>query len=213
MEKRKLDSGPRYFYALFIAVFLFFLGFAISYGINSFEFERVSNLQEEIYYDFFKTELSYDLFDSVDCNLEILNDLSRSLQFQGIMFQNFEEEFGKDNEYVIERKKYYSLLQLSHYNFMKKINNNCKLDNDFILFFYSNSKENLDASEMMGKILMHLKKINPSVLIYSFDSSSKDPLITELMLKYEIKEDISILINEKDRLNYIDNISDLENYL
>lgn len=213
MEKRKLDSSPRYFYALFIAVFLFFLGFAISYGINSFEFERVSNLQEEIYYDFFKTELSYDLFDSGDCDIQGLNDLSKSLQFQGVMFQSFEEKFGKDNKHVIEKKKYYSLLQLSHYNFMKRINDQCEFDNDFILFFYSNDKENVDKSEMMGKILTHLKEINPSVLIYSFDSASNDPLIMELMLKYEIKEDIFIIINEKGRLNYINNISQLEDYL
>jgi len=102
MKKRKLDSKPRYFYAIFISLFLFFSGFAISYGINSFEFERVSNLQEGIYYDFFKTELSYDLFKENNCNLDLLDSLSKSLNFQGTMLQKFEDEFGKDNSHVIE---------------------------------------------------------------------------------------------------------------
>jgi len=213
MKKRKLDSKPRYFYAIFISLFLFFSGFAISYGINSFEFERVSNLQEGIYYDFFKTELSYDLFKENNCNLDLLDSLSKSLNFQGTMLQKFEDEFGKDNSHVIERKKYYTLLELSHFNFMKKIDKECNFNNNFILFFYSNDKKYLDDSEKIGKILTHLKEVNPSVLIYSFNSDSESPLIKELKKKYEIKKNIFILINEKYGLDYIENISQLENYL
>jgi len=50
-------------------------------------------------------------------------------------------------------------------------------------------------------------------LIYSFNSDSESPLIKELKKKYEIKKNIFILINEKYGLDYIENISQLENYL
>lgn len=213
MEKRKLDSRNRYFYALSIAIALFVFGFSISYGLNSFEFERVSNLQEDIFYDFYKTKISYNLFDLEDCNELYFEELGVALDFQGAMLEKFENEFGKENKHVAKRKKFYSLLQLSHYDFMQEVDELCGFENDFVLFFYSNDESHVDQSERIGDLLRVLKSKHPSVLIYSFDSNSNDPLIEKLKLKYEIKEPVTILFNGVNRLNYIDNISQLENYL
>jgi len=127
--------------------------FTQQYAVNSFEFERVSNLQEDVFYDFYQLQLSHDLFGADICNAEYLDNLGESLDFQASMFQKFEEEFGKDNEHVIKRKKYYSLLQLSHLNFMKNVDKKCETDYNFIIYFYSNDKKFLDDSERISRLL------------------------------------------------------------
>lgn len=130
MEKRKLDNKRRYLYALIIAIFLFVFGFLISYSMNIFEFERVSALQDDIFYDFYETQLSYDFFGLEACDkTDVLDKLGESLDFQGVMLENFEQKFGKNDPRVIERKKYYALVQLSHFEFMQKMNEDCGFKN------------------------------------------------------------------------------------
>ena len=129
------------------------------------------------------------------------------------MLANLENKFGKDNKYVKERKAYYSLLELSHYEEMKKLNNKCDLNKSFILFFYSNDKDYLDYSVKVGNILSYLKKANPNVLIYSFDVDSVDPLVHKLVLKYEIEDPVLVIIDGKYRLTSIHNIDEINEYL
>lgn len=213
MPKREVKDKRRYFYALTIAIFLFILGFLISYSLNLFEFERVSNLQDAIYYDFYANQLSYDFFNEKNCDTGLVDKLSESLDFEGDMLNKFEQKFGKDNSKVLDMKKYYFLIQLSHFNFMKQIKKDCDLDYSFILFFYSNDKTHLDKSERIGNLLNYFKKLYPSVLIYSFDSESPSPLIRNLKSKYNVTESVSIILDEKVKLNDIEDISQLEEYL
>lgn len=213
MEKRKLDNRWRYVYAIFIAVFLFFLGFLISYSLNLFELNRVSNLQEDIYYDFYKTKILYDYFDIESCNAKYLSDLGSSLDFQGSMITSFEEKLGKENFRVLERKKFYFLLELSHYSFMKGIQDKCGFNNKFILFFYSNQGSDADYSINLGRLLSHAKSRDNSILIYSFDYNSEDVLVSALKLKYKINQPGQFVINEEKVDEKIYDLNTLNKYL
>ena len=214
MERRRLDNKWRYFYALLIAIFLFIFGFLISYSMNIFEFQRVSALQDDIFYDFYETQLSTAFFDSNVCNkTEIIDNLGESLDFQGVMLENIEQKVGKNDPRIIERKKYYTLIQLSHFEFMKKMNENCDKNKTFILFFYSNDEKYIDKSERIGKVLGHFKSNNPSVFVYSFSSDSTEPLMLNLKEKYQIEDPVFVIIDEKARFSDVENIEDLEKYL
>ena len=210
---REFDSKKRYFYAVVIALAVFFFGFFISYGINAFSFQKVSVLQDNVFYNFYSTQLSHELFDNGSCNQSYYSELSQSLDFQGSVITQLEQEFGKKNKYVQDRKAYYTLLELSHYNQMKQMNERCGLNNSFILFFYSNNKKYVQESENVGKILSYLKVTNPSVLIYSFDSDSTDPLVKQLVAKYNVHSPILVEINSKYNLTSVKNIKDIEQYL
>lgn len=211
--KRNFDNKWRYLSALGIAIFLFIFGFLASYSVLVFDFQRTSNLQEDIFYDFYRTELSYDLFGKVKCNNPEIEGLSEPLDFQGAMIAEFESRFGKDDSKVFYQKRFYNLLQASHYNFMLKANEDCSYDRDIILFFYSNDALNKDYSERVGDYLTILKRKDPSILIYSFDSSFEDPVVLDLRSRYGINNPVSVLINGEDLVTSIDSLDDLESPL
>lgn len=210
---RAVDSKKRYALALLGSILVFFIAFATSYGINAFEFQRISSLQDDVFYDFYEAEVSYDLFGTAECSGDYFEDLGQSLDFQGAMLRSLEKDLGKDNEYVVKRKAYYSLLQLSHYNFMKKRNDACDLGQEFILFFYSNEKEYIDESEQIGKILSYVKANNPNTLIYSFETDSANALVSKFNLRYEVTSPILVVVKDVNRLESIESSDQIEKYL
>jgi hypothetical protein len=205
--KRKFDSPRRYLYALLIAIFLFGLGFLISHSISSWEFQRTSILQEKIYYGFYSNMIQYDLFEDKHCDTAYLDEIGEALDFQGQMISQFEKKFGKNDKYVKERKRYYYLLELSHFNFVKKMDKDCNLSHDFIFFFYSNDENSLDASENAGKLVSYVRNNNENVYVYSFDVNSYVDLVEKLKNKYNVTSTPLVIINEK---YLVDDFSDVE---
>lgn len=205
MENRKIHSKWRYFYALVSTICLFLIAFYIVFVVNYIELNKVSILQEKIFYDFYNNQLKYSYFGEMECDRQFLDKIGSSMDFQGFLINQLESEKGKEDKEVINRKKYYYLLELSHLSFVKQLNQDCGWDYNFILFFYSNSKEDLSKSESIGKILDYVKTENSNVLIYSFDSSSQDSVVQNLKSLYNITEPITLIINEKYSLNDVKN--------
>ena len=139
--------------------------------------------------------------------------MGTTLDFEGAMLSSLEQKLGKNSEELAQSKKYYYLLELSHLEFVKSINEKCDFNANFILFFYSNDKKQLDDAEMMGRILTYIKRDNPSVFIYSFDLDSKDSLVQLLKQKYEIKDSTTIIINEDTKLTSVKNSDEIKTYL
>lgn len=212
MEKRKFDSKKRYCYALIIAILIFTLGFFVVHSINYIELKRVSVLQEKTFYNFYKSQIDSSLFNKNKCEKEFIENLGYSIDFQGLMLTQIESKLGKENKKVGDNKKYYYLLELSHFDFMKNLNKDCDFNYNFILFFYSNEKDYLSKSEEIGRLLVFVRENNPNVLLYSFDSNSQDDLIINLKQKYNVTEPIAILINEKTKILEMNNVKDIEKY-
>lgn len=209
MEKRKLNSEWRYFYALISAICLFILVFYIVFVFNYISLNQTSSLHEEIFYNFYKEQLNYSFFETDDCTLKNLDRISSAMDFQGFIVNQLESEKGIRNKHVLERKKYYYLLELSHFSLIKELNQKCDLDYNFILFFYSNSPAEIGKSEEAGKILNYIKNKKPRVLIYSFDVSSEDPLVNDLKSFYNITQPITVVVNEQYFLTSIENANQI----
>ena len=209
-KKRKFDDPWRYLYAILIALFLMIFGFLASYSMSAFEYKRVSELQESVFYEFYKKQLIYDMFiDLNKCDLEYYEDISTTLDFQGAMLNQLEQDLSSKKEEIIEKKENYYLLQLSHYNLMKKLNEECSFNNDFILFFYSNDKNNIDNSERVGRILSSLKAKDNSVMIYSFDADSDSDLMNLVKSRYDVDEPLVLIVNEDTKLTGVRTIDDI----
>jgi len=213
MEKRAFDNKKRYIYALIMAVILFILGFFLTYSVNYFELQRISFLQENVFYDFYKTQAGYILFNDSICNKDHLEKIDSSIDVQGLIVDQLENKLGKEDESIQDKKKYYYLLELSHLSLMKELNNKCNFSYDSILFFYSNQNNFLSKSKEIGRILDYIKNENPDVLIYSFDFLSNDELVKKLKSFYKIDNSITIIVNEKDYLTEIKNADDILNLL
>lgn len=213
MRNRGFLSQKRYIISFLIGTAIFILVFAITYSISYLEFGRVSNLQADLTYDIFEDKLDYSLFDEGVCTNESFDKVSRDLGFQGRIIDDLERKMGKDNENVLFRKKFYTLIELEHFEFVKLLNERCDRGVQTILFFYSNSDPNLETSEETGRLLGVVGSRNEDLMIYSFDIDLESDLIEKLKTKYDIERSSTLIINEEVKVENPKNILDIEKHL
>lgn len=213
MKERKIQSKKRYLLAFLIGTTIFILIFSLSYAISYLEFRRISNLQEDLAYDIFEDKLDYSLFDEGICANESFDRVSRDLGFQGRIIDDLERKLGKNNENVLFRKKFYTLIELEHFEFVKLLNERCNLEIQTILFFYSNSDPNLELSEEVGKLLDVVYNRNENLMMYSFDIDLDSYLTEKLKEKYMVDKSPTLIINEEVKVENPQNISDIEKHL
>jgi len=213
MEQRDFKSKTRYFIAFIIATFLFILIISISYYISVIKFNKISISQDELSYSIFEDKLDYTLFNKNICSEENLEKISKDLNFQRAVMYELENKFGKNNENVLFRKKFYLLVQLQHLEYLKTLEEKCGTKTNILFFFYSNNKEEIDESEKWGRILDVYQYKHPNVMVYSFDSDLDSELIKKLKNKYDVSQPIEIIYNENVIITKLNSINDLENYL
>jgi hypothetical protein len=213
MEKRKIQSKKRYLLAFLIGTAIFILIFALSYAISYLEFRRISNLQVESAYEIFHDKLYYSLFDEQTCTVESFDKISSDLDFQGKMIDDLEKKFGKDDENVLFRKKFYTLIELEHFEFINLINERCDRDIKTILFFYSNLRSDLETSEEVGRLLTVAYNRNENLMIYSFDINLYSDLIEKLKEVYDIEKSSTLIINGEVKVENPQSIFDIEKHL
>ncbi|MFH1452262.1 MAG: hypothetical protein ABIF88_03760 [archaeon] len=211
---RKVKSKKRYFLAFIIGTSIFLIGFAITSSISYLEYQRISNLQDPTSYQIFSDKLAFTLFNEDICSEENYLEISNDLGFQGRIIGALEEKMGKNDARVLFRKKFYSLIQLEHFEYVKLINEECDKNINTILFFYSNEDEVLGKSEGFGDILSVLhEKTGNDLVIYSFDMNLDSEIVRLLNKKYKIDNQITIIVNEEHTLTTIDNINEIESLL
>ncbi len=213
-KPRAFLSKKRYVIAVIIATIVFLLVFALSYSLSYLEFQRISNLQTGVGYDIFQDKLNYSFFGSSLCNTPSFEKVSQDLGFQGSIIDDLERKLGKQNQNVLLRKKFYSLIEIEHFEFVKAFNEKCSPKVDTILFFYSNNKSKASQSDEAGKILGVISSKHKELVIYSFDFDLNSNLVNEMEAKYNItgSEVPVIVVNEKKKLNMPSNIQEIEKY-
>ena len=211
--KRPVQSKKRYFMALLIGTAIFILVFFLSYYISYLEFQRVSTFQTETAYEIFENKLNYALFNQGVCSQETFEGISEALGFQGQIIDDLERKLGKNDKNVLLRKKFYTLVELEHLEFINMLNKECNSNINTILFFYSNTQNDLKNSEELGKLLGSVYSRNENLIIYSFDINLDSELIYNLKDLYDIEEPSTIIINEDNKLVSPEDISEIENYL
>jgi len=213
MQKRPIQSKRRYFLAFLIGTLIFVFGFVLTYAVSFLEFQRISNFQEETSYNIFKDKLAYNFFGEDICSIEFLNEISGDLGFQGVIIDDLEKKFGKNDKKVLFRKRFYTLVELEHFEFVKTLNEKCERDIPTILFFYSNKKNDLGKSEEVGRLLDTVSRRNSDLIIYSFDINLNSELIRKLMDKYNIESSPTIIINDNKKIVNVRNIFKIEEYV
>lgn len=214
MESRDFINKKRYLYAFLIGTSLFILIFILAYSISNLEFKRVSVMQGNTAYEIFEDKLSNSFFGEKVCSNESFARISNDLGFQGRIIDDLERKLGKTNEEVLSQKKFYTLIEIEHFEFVQQLNKDCKSKVHTILFFYSNAEDYASKSEDVGKLLGVVASDNSDLFIYSFDVNLNSELIQKLKTKYNITAP-AIIIDEKISLkfNEISDIGQLEEYL
>ncbi len=210
---RPIQSKKRYIISFIIGTLVFLTVFLITYSISYFEFLRVSDYQQETAYEIFEKKLDYSLFNPNFCSKESFEEVSNALWFQGRIIDDLEKKLGKNNEKVLFKKKFYTLVELEHFEFVEMLKEKCDLNFNTILFFYSNEKSLIEESEDLGRLLDIFYKRNPDTIIYSFDFNLNCELIDKLKQKYNIEKPLTLIINNKNKIVNPKNIEELEKYL
>ncbi|MFH1521921.1 MAG: hypothetical protein ABIF18_03100 [archaeon] len=214
MKPRQVESKMRYLWAFIIGTAIFLVGFGITYSVTYFEYQRVAGLQGPLSYEIFQDKLQYTLFDKDICAGDIYMEVSEDLAFQGGIIGDLEEKMGKENEDILFRKKFYTLVLLEHLELINILNEQCDENINTILFFYSNEEEDLDASEDVGRILGNLyEKNKDNLFIYSFDINLESEIINSLKEKYSVTGPMKIILNDNQTFTELRNIDDIESLL
>lgn len=213
MANREIQSKKRYVLAFLIGSAIFIIGILISFSVSYLQYQRISNLQETISYDIFQDKILNSFFNKDICTNESFSKISGDLGFQGKIIDDLEKKFGKNDEKVLFRKKFYSLIEIEHFEFVRTLNKECKSNIDTILFFYSNEDEDIDDSEKVGDLLAVAYRKSDNLMIYSFDINLDSELIKSLKEKYRVEKSPTLIINEKIKITDVQKIEDIEKYL
>ena len=210
---RKIQDKKRYILAFIIGTAIFLFGFFITYSVSYFQYQRISNFQDETSYQIFKDKLRYSLFNQDLCNTDSMNQISGALRFQGAIIDDLEKRLGKNNKEVLFRKRFYTLVELEHFDFINKLNQECNKEISTLLFFYSNKKSDIGNSEDAGRMLDTTYLRNKNLMIYSFDINLESDLIADLREEYSIQESPTIIINGVTKIVNPQYISEIEDHL
>jgi len=197
---KKIDS-QKYLLVLVLTILIFTAGLLLGNWIASKKYKSLQNMGQTLRTDIIALELQQDLIEADPCKSAGLAPLSEQLYTLGTRLDFMESRLGKNNEDVIRLKQYYSLLEIRHWLFMKKINEECNQNNILVLYFYSNL-DDCSKCEEQGYVLSYLHKKDPSIMIYSFDKNMHNPALDTIKKEFNIQEAPTIVINEEVYAGY-----------
>jgi hypothetical protein len=185
-----------YFITFILTTLVFATSFLIGWQVNSISYtesaEQLSNIRTEL----LRYDLQYKLLGEFPCEYIKESALSEEYEEVRARISKLERDKGKDNEEVLTLKVYYSVLQISDMLYYQSINQECGLDYDVVLYFYSNERDKCPSCERQGFVLDYLFSKYPETRVYSFDVDLDAPEIQILKGKYEIHDVPTIIIND-----------------
>ena len=189
-------SNKRYVIAFVLTLLIFTLGFLLGSVATESKFTELKDLQQDL-----RTQLaSYDmqslLLSQNTCKFNDVDTLIKELGTLADRLTAMENQLGKDNKDVIKLKEYYSLLEIRHWLFLKKLNQDCGTDYKLALFFYSSDEKTCPSCESQGYILSYFRARDEKLRIYSFDITIDNPALESLKVLYSIQTVPSIVLDD-----------------
>lgn len=222
MEKgRGFKSKRNYVRAFIIGTFVFIFVVALSYYLSYMEFSKTSVFQDDMAYSIFEDKLDHTFFNEGECSDEQFDEITKDLYRNGQIMSELEQKLGKDHDIVMHRKKFYSLVEIEHLEFLEMYEENCNLRVNYIIFFYSNVEDKdlgidkAGESNHAGRLISKIRQNNENVYVYSFDVNLGTELIEKLKDKYGVTSSAApvAVINGEEHVDDFKNIENIEKYL
>lgn len=198
MDRRKKADWRRYLLVLLITALLFGAGVVLGINLGNRKIENLRALQESLLTDTLDIETQFSIVEREPCTFVNTSTLADQLYEVGRKLDYLEGMIGKEDEYVLRLKKYYMLLEVRQWLFERKVQEQCHIPKDLILYFYSNDEEKCPQCQEQGFILTYLRRKYPdSVSVYSFDVESDSVALTALKRRYSVESTPSIVVDDR----------------
>jgi len=219
IESKKAQKSI-FWEALILSVFIFASGIFLGYLLEKNRTSKIISLYQESELSLLDVQIQDDLFssDKLDCSLatqEIIIFADRVYN-EAKLLDRYESASDLSKSLVLEHKKY-DLLRVILWNNVLKIEEGCDNNFDTVVYFYEYESENLDVrseQNVFSKKLAEIKEQKGnSMILIPIAGNLNITSINYLANFYNITRLPAILINEKDRVESLDDLDKLENYL
>jgi hypothetical protein len=183
----------------YFLVFLITLGiFAVIYLASEFLYsQRISSvkaIEDTINRSILESEIQYSLLADATCGEEESNPiLIDEINALAKRLDVMETQRGATDPEVISLKKYYSLLQVRDYLFLRERAKQCNEHPATVIYFYSNTG-NCDDCKKMGFVLTSMREEFSALHIYAFDYNLGLSVIETLKSIYKLEDQFPVLV-------------------
>jgi len=195
MKRQKINKG-KYLAVFAITTLIFIIGILVGNYFSTEKMKQIDYIGQDLKTDTVAMELQYELIAENPCEHINSTLLADELYEMASKLDYMESRLGEDNRDVIELKKYYSLLELRHWLFMKKTNKECNQSSALILFFYEHD-DDCDTCKEQGFILTWVRKNYPDVYVYAFDYSIENAALDTIKRLYSIEGTPTVVIDKE----------------
>ena len=203
MMNRKNIQWTKYVAAFAITIIIFLIGLSIGSLSDRTKLSSIETLEQELKMDTLGTEIQYILISESPCAYINSSELAVELSNLGSKLTFMESQLGVDDPRVLDLKEYYHLLELRHWLFNKQAKKECGIDDDLVLYFYSNAGDCKECEEQ-GYVLTFVRKKLENFNVYSFDVNIDNPALNTLKTRYGITTTPTIIINDKQMKGFVD---------
>ncbi len=192
-EYKEMDS-MKYLAAFLLTVIVFAIGVAIGNYFNAQKVERVKAIENDIRLDTLGAEIQQEILTEEPCKFVNSTPLTEDLYELSRKLNHVENIYGQDDESVLRLKERYSLLELRHWLYIKRIKQECGKDLVPILYFYNNDK-NCDKCEDQGYVLTYIRRKYDNVRVYSYDIRIDNTALETVKEIYDVNSAPTVIID------------------
>lgn len=201
VKRRDIDKG-KYLAVFAITTLIFIVGITIGNYFASQKMDQIDHIGAALKTDTMAMELQYELIAEDPCRYINSTPLAEELYEMASKLDYMENRMGEGDESVLDLKKYYSLLEIQHWLFMKKTNKECNQTPALIMFFYETEEECSSCKEQ-GFILTWLRRNYDDVYIYSFDYALENAALDTLKDIHSIDGTPALIIDGDVYNNFV----------
>lgn len=204
--KRKV-SKKKYTIVFVFTTLIFLVGIAIGWQFSSHLMRDIVHNEELLKAQIFGLELKYDLMKQGDICEISSDDLWEDRVKLGNQVTVLERRLGKQDPDVLVQKEVYQLVELETLLLLQRIKEECDLDVNIIMFFYTNlegdEKGSNTVSEAQGAILDNIySNHGEKVAVFAFDANTDNPALNTLREIYGVDEVPTLVVNGKVHPGY-----------
>jgi hypothetical protein len=209
-----------FLYALIITFVIFNFGIFMGYKLESSRVDKIDEMYIEAELDLLDQRIQREAFeivgldceDSIQANIDFADKIFNEAQ----KIKKFENANRMNSEILFQHKRFDLLRTLFWMNSIK-IKEKCGADYSNVVYFYEYDNPSLEQKaeqSFFSNLLVELKEKHGSkIMLIPIAGDESIPSINLLMKKYEIEELPVILIDEKTKINEVNDKEDIEKYL